>query len=405
LSDIASSAGSSPDDDRHDREDLIVWGAPVPVLPRFAVGRTPDAPPELSVSAVLACAMLSFSCPGLLPLRPILPASAASIIDKVLSMIAIRPVQPGGPEVLAIDTYANPVPGPDEILVTTEAIGVNYIDVYHRSGRYPQSTPIPLGQEGAGVIAEVGMGVTNLRVGERVAWCGVPGSYATLVVVPAAKAVPVPEVIGPRLAAALLLQGLTAHYLATSTFPLRSGHTALIHAGGGGGGLLLVQLAKRAGARVLATTSTAAKATLIRSLGADEVIFYDGFPAEAKRITGGRGVDVVYDSVGATTFAGSLDSLAPRGLLALYGQSSGPVGAVDPQLLAAKGSLFLTRPTLKDYTLTRAELLTRTDDLFARIQAKELSVRIDRTFPLALAADAHRVLESRASSGKILLIP
>jgi NADPH2:quinone reductase len=320
-------------------------------------------------------------------------------------MIAIRPVQPGGPEVLTVATYATPAPGPDEVLVTAEAIGVNFIDVYHRAGRYPQPSPIPLGQEGAGVIAQVGSGVTNLRVGERVAWCGVPGSYATQVVIPAAKAVPVPEQIGPLLAAAVLLQGLTAHYLATSTFPLRPGHTALIHAAGGGVGLLLVQLAKRAGARVLATTSSSAKAALIRSLGADEVIFYDGFPAEAKRITGGRGVDVAYDSVGATTFAGSLDSLAPRGLLALYGQSSGAVAAIDPQLLAAKGSLFLTRPTLKDYTLTRTELRTRTDDLFARIQAQELSVRIDRTLPLELAADAHRALESRATSGKILLIP
>ena len=320
-------------------------------------------------------------------------------------MIAIRPLKPGGPDILSAETFASPVPGTDEILVTTEAIGVNYIDVYHRIGFYPQPSPILLGQEGAGVIAQVGAGVTSLRVGERVAWYGVPGSYATQVVVPAAKAVPVPEVIGPRLAAAVLLQGLTAHYLATSTFPLRPGHTALIHAAGGGVGLLLVQLAKRAGARVLATTSTAAKAALIRSLGADEVIFYDGFPTEAKRITGGRGVDVVYDSVGATTFDGSLDSLAPRGLLALYGQSSGGVGAVDPLLLATKGSLFLTRPALKDYTQTRTELRTRTDDLFARIQAQELSVRIDRTLPLAQAADAHRALESRATSGKILLIP
>ncbi|HEX3134107.1 MAG TPA: zinc-binding dehydrogenase, partial [Planctomycetota bacterium] len=230
-------------------------------------------------------------------------------------------------------------------------------------------------------------------------------SYAIHVVMPAVKAVPVPAGVAPATVAALLLQGLTAHYLATSTFPLRAGHTAVIHAAEGGVGQLLLQLAKRAGARVLATSSSPEKHALIRALGADAVATYDDFVAEAKRLTNGRGVDVVYDSVGATTVPGSLDSLAPRGLLALFGQSSGPVPPLDPQVLSAKGSLFLTRPKLQDYTLTREELLGRCTDLFARINAGELTVRIDRTVPLAQAADAHRALEGRATSGKIILTP
>lgn len=320
-------------------------------------------------------------------------------------MFAIRPALPGGPEILQLSEHPTPSAGAEEVLVRTEAIGVNYIDVYHRTGLYPLPPPMQLGQEGAGYIEQVGPGVTSMRVGDLVAWSGVAGSYATHVVVPVAKAVPVPMLVGARVAAAVMLQGLTAHYLATSTFPLHAGHTALIHAAGGGVGLLLVQLAKRAGARVVATTSTAAKAEVLRGLGADEVVRYEAFPVAAKRFTAGRGVDVVYDSVGQSTLAGSLDSLAPRGLLVLFGQSSGPVSPFDPQLLAAKGSLFLTRPTLKDYTLTRAELRSRTDDLFARIQAKELRVQIDRTVPLAQAAEAHRALEGRGTSGKILLIP
>ncbi len=320
-------------------------------------------------------------------------------------MYAIRPIHPGGPEVMSLAEYPTPVPAPDELLVRSIAIGVNFIDVYHRTGLYVQPSPIPLGQEGAGVIEQVGSGITTMRVGDEVAWSGVPGSYATHVLVPAAKAVAVPMVVGAQIAAAVMLQGLTAHYLATSTFALRPGHTALIHAAGGGVGLLLVQLAKRAGARVLATTSRTTKAELLRSLGADEVTTYEGFPAVARRLTAGRGVDVVYDSVGATTFLGSLDSLAPRGLLVLFGQSSGPVPAFDPQLLAAKGSLFLTRPTLKDYTQNRTELRSRTDELFARIQRGELHVQIDRTVPLAQAAEAHRALEGRGTSGKIMLVP
>jgi len=320
-------------------------------------------------------------------------------------MFAIRPVHTGGPEVLVPADYPTPTPGPDAVLVRTEAIGVNFIDVYHRRGLYPQPLPLPLGLEGAGVIEQLGAGVTTLAVGERIGWCGVPGSYATHVVVPATKAVPVPTGLASTTVAALLLQGLTAHYLATSTFPLRAGHTAVIHAAAGGVGQLLLQLAKRAGARVLATSSSPKKHDLIRALGADAVATYETFVAEAKRLTGGRGVDVVYDSVGATTMAGSLDCLAPRGLLALFGQSSGPVPPLDPQVLSVKGSLFLTRPKLQDYTLTREELLGRCGDLFARIKAGELSVCIDRTLPLAQAGDAHRALEGRATSGKIVLVP
>lgn len=320
-------------------------------------------------------------------------------------MFAIRPDRTGGPEVLLLAEHPTPTPGPDEVLVRTEAIGVNFIDVYHRRGLYPQPSPIPLGQEGAGIIERLGANVTTLRAGARVGWCGVPGSYATHVVVPAAKAVPVPDGVTAASAAALLLQGLTAHYLATSTFPLRAGHVAVIHAAAGGVGQLLVQLARQAGARVLATSSSPGKHDLIRALGADAVATYETFVAEAKRLSNGRGADVVYDSVGAATVPGSLDSLAPRGLLALFGQSSGPVPPMDPQVLSAKGSLFLTRPTLRDYTLTREELLMRSDDLFARIAAGRLALRIDRTLPLAQAADAHRALEARATSGKVLLIP
>lgn len=320
-------------------------------------------------------------------------------------MFAIRPDRIGGPEVLALAEFLTPTPGPDDVLVRTEAIGVNFIDIYHRRGLYPLPSPLPIGQEGAGVIERVGGAVASLRVGDRVGWCGVPGSYATHVVVPAARAVKVPAGVDSVTAAAALLQGLTAQYLATSTFPLRSGHTAVVHAGAGGVGRLLVQLAKQAGARVLATTSSPAKREIVRALGADAVATYETFVAEVKALTGGRGADVVYDSVGATTFQGSLDSLAPRGVLALFGQASGPVPPLDPQVLSAKGSLFLTRPTLGHYTRTRDELIERSDDLFARIRAGTLKLHIDRTVPLAQAAEAHRALEGKATSGKIVLVP
>jgi NADPH:quinone reductase len=322
-------------------------------------------------------------------------------------MKAIRPAAPGGPEVLELVDLPTPSPRAEQVLVRTAAIGVNYIDVYHRIGLYKTELPIPIGLEGAGVVEAVGPGVDTLRVGEQVAWCQAPGSYATHVLVPADRAVPVPVSIDVRVAAALLLQGMTAHYLARDAFRLAPGQVALVHAAAGGVGLLLVQLAKRAGARVIGTVSTPEKAALARGAGADEIILYreQDFEAEARRLTGGKGVDVVYDSVGRTTFEKSLRSLKSRGYLVLYGQSSGVVAPFDPQLLSANGSLFLTRPTLGHYTQGRAELLARAEELFEAVASRELDVRIAQTFPLAEAAAAHRALEGRATTGKVLLIP
>jgi NADPH2:quinone reductase len=321
-------------------------------------------------------------------------------------MKAIRPRQIGGPEHLALEDLPTPTPGAAEVLVRVAAAGVNYIDIYHRTGLYSLPLPLALGLEGAGTVEQVGGAVRDLRVGERVAWCGVPGSYASHVVAPAERLVPVPDGIDTMVAAALLLQGLTAHYLSRSTFPLRAGHVALVHAAAGGVGLLLVQLAKRAGAQVIGTVSTEAKAALAKDAGADHVIDYrlGDFAAEAKRLTGGRGVDVAYDSVGKATFDQSLDALAPRGYLVLFGQSSGMVPPLELARLA-KGSNFLTRPSLGHYTATRAELLSRSSDLFGLVASGDLRVRIDSTFPLEQAADAHRALAGRATTGKVLLIP
>jgi NADPH:quinone reductase len=322
-------------------------------------------------------------------------------------MKAIRPADPGGPDVLTLAEFPEPAPSLGQVLVRTTAIGVNYIDVYHRTALYPAPRPIPMGLEGAGVVVSVGQDVTELRAGQRVAWCQAPGSYATHVLVPAARAVEIPEGIDDRVAAALLLQGMTAHYLSHDTFPLRPGHVALIHAAAGGVGLLLVQLAKRAGARVIGTVSTPEKAELARGAGADEIIFYreQSVDAEVRRLTDGQGADVVYDSVGKATAAESLRSLRPRGYLVLFGQSSGMVSPIDPQQLSASGSLFLTRPTLAHYTRDRAELMARASALFQAVQKESLSVRISRTFPLAEARAAHEALEARATTGKILLIP
>jgi NADPH2:quinone reductase len=322
-------------------------------------------------------------------------------------MQAIRPNAPGGPEVLVLTELPTPVPGPKQVLVRTEAIGVNFIDVYTRSGQYGGPRPIPVGQEGAGVIEAVGDGVREFAPGDRVGFTGNPGAYATHVLVPAERAVPLTSGIDARLAAASLLQGLTAHYLVYSTFALAAGHSAIVHAASGGVGSLLVQLAKRAGAQVIATVSTRAKAELASQAGADHVVLYteQDFEAEARRITGGRGVDVVYDSVGKATFDRSLASLRPRGYMVLFGQSSGAVAPLDPQVLAAKGSLFLTRPTLGHYIATRDELLARTSEVFGLITRGALDVRISQTFALADAASAHRALESRATTGKVLLIP
>jgi NADPH2:quinone reductase len=322
-------------------------------------------------------------------------------------MRAIRVHEYGGPEVMRYEELPLLEPGENEARVRIVAAGLNFIDIYQRSGQYRLSLPLTLGLEAAGIVDAVGPGVTDLQPGDRVAYAMQQGAYAQFAVVPAWKLVPVPEAIELTVAAATMLQGMTAHYLASSTFPLQPGQTALVLAAAGGVGLLLTQIAKRRGARVIGAVSTAAKAELARRAGADEVILYTeaDLEAEVKRLTGGRGVDVVYDSVGRDTFEKSLNCLRPRGLLALYGQSSGAVPPFDPQVLNAKGSLFLTRPSLGHYVATRAELLERANDLFAWIAAGELEVRIDRTFPLAEAAAAHVALASRQTTGKVLLIP
>jgi NADPH2:quinone reductase len=289
--------------------------------------------------------------------------------------------------------------------VRLSAAGVNFIDIYHRIGLYPLPLPFTPGNEGAGVVEAVGPEVTEVRTGDRVAYAMATGSYAELAVVPAFRLVPIPDTVSFEAAAAAMLQGMTAHYLAHSTFPLAPGHQALVHAAAGGVGLLLVQMAKKRGARVLGTVSTEAKAEAARRAGADVVIRYteEDFEAVARRETDGRGLDVVYDSVGKTTFDKSLRSLRPRGLLALFGQSSGPVPPFDPGELAKRGSLFLTRPTLAHYNLDRKELLARASDVLSWMEKGELEVTIDRTLPLAQAAEAHRLLESRQTSGKLVL--
>ena len=321
-------------------------------------------------------------------------------------MKAIRLHAPGGPEALAFEDVPEPTPKAGEARVRVEAAGVNFIDVYHRSGLYKVAMPATLGQEGAGRVEAVGPGVTDVAPGDLVAWAFTLGSYAEKAVVPAAKLVKVPDGVSPRVAAAAMLQGMTAHYLACSTYPLKAGDTCLVHAAAGGVGLLLTQIAKMRGARVLGTVSTPAKAALALEAGVDVIIQYttEDFEAEAKKATSGRGVNVVYDSVGKTTFEKSLASLAPRGLLALFGQSSGPVPPFDPQILNQRGSLYLTRPTLGHYIATREELLWRAGDVLGWIREGRLRVRIDREFPLSSAADAHRALESRATSGKVLLV-
>lgn len=321
-------------------------------------------------------------------------------------MKAIRVHQPGGPEALRYEDVAEPAPQAGEVLVRLEAAGVNFIDVYFRSGQYkPATLPFTLGQEGAGLIEAVGSSVEGLKVGDRVAFTGVGGAYAERAVVPAARLVPIPAGVPSHQAAAAMLQGMTAHYLATSTFPLQRGHTCLIHAAAGGVGLLLVQMAKLRGARVLGTVSTEEKAALAREAGADEIIFYtrQDFVAETRRLTQGEGVDVVYDSVGKTTFLPGLDALKPRGLMALFGQSSGAVEPVVPQLLNQKGSLFLTRPSLQHYVHSTQELRERSDEIFGWIASGRLKLRIHQTYPLSQAADAHRALEGRQTSGKLLL--
>ncbi|MBI4240217.1 MAG: quinone oxidoreductase [Candidatus Rokubacteria bacterium] len=322
-------------------------------------------------------------------------------------MKAVRVHQPGGPEVMKLDELPTPAPGAGQARVKIEAAGVNFIDIYQRSGLYKGPLPFGLGLEGAGTVEAVGPNVSEVKVGDRVAWTGVPGSYATHNLIPAERLVVLPAKLSFQDGAAAMLQGMTAHYLSHSTYPLKPGDTCLIHAAAGGVGLLLCQMAKMRGARVIGTVSTDAKAKLAREAGADEVILYtqQDFEAEVKRVTGGKGVNVVYDSVAKDTFDKSLNCLAPRGYLVLFGQSSGPLPPFDAQMLAAKGSLFLTRPSLNTYTASRQELLQRAGEVLGWIGAGKLRLRVERTFPLAEAAEAHKALAGRQTTGKVLLLP
>jgi NADPH:quinone reductase len=323
-------------------------------------------------------------------------------------MKAIRIHSLGGPEVLQLEDIPEPEPKEGEAVVRLEAIGVNYIDVYFRTGLYKgPALPFTLGQEGAGTVTALGPGVTDLAMGDQVAYTGVHGSYAEFAAVPAARLVKLPGGVTTRQGAAAMLQGMTAHYLATSTYSLKEGDACLVHAAAGGVGQLLCQVAKLRGARVFGTVSTEAKAELAREAGADEVIRYDqqDFAAEVKRLTGGHGVQVVYDGVGRATFDKSLDSLARRGTLVLFGQASGPVPLFDPALLNTKGSLYLTRPSLTHYIATPEELQRRAEDVLGWIAEGRLKIKIGLELPLAEAAEAHRALEERRTTGKVLLKP
>lgn len=322
-------------------------------------------------------------------------------------MRAVRIEQTGGPEVLAVHEVPAPLPDAGEVVVQVAAAGVNFIDTYQRSGAYPLALPTGLGLEGAGVVTAVGTEVSDRKVGDVVAWTDTLGSYAEAVAVPAQRTVRVPVGLEPTTAASLMLQGITAHYLAHSTHALRRGEVALIYAAAGGVGRLLVQLAKRRGARVLACTSTPDKAALVRELGADEVILYrdTDLPTAVRELTDGQGVDVVYDSVGADTFAASLRSLRPRGLLVLYGQASGPVPPLDLQELNRHGSLFVTRPSIGAYTATPDELAWRAGALFDLVLAGKLDVHVHARYPLDAAGDAHRDLTAGGTTGKLLLTP
>jgi len=320
---------------------------------------------------------------------------------------AIRVHSPGGPDALRYEDVPQPSPAAGDVLVKVQAAGVNYIDVYQRNGLYKVATPFTLGQEAAGVVTAVGTGVTDPKLGDRVAYTSILGAYADYAVVPADRVVVLPDGVTTRQAAAAMLQGMTAHYLASTTYPLKAGDTCLVHAAAGGVGLLLCQVASRRGARVIGTVSTREKAALARDAGARDVILYteQDFEAEAKRLTGGLGLQVVYDSVGKTTFEKGLNCLTRRGMMVLYGQSSGPIGSFDPQVLSQKGSLFLTRPTLAHYIATRAELVTRAGEVLSWLKSGTLKVRIEHEFSLAEAAEAHRALEARKTTGKLLLIP
>ena len=322
-------------------------------------------------------------------------------------MKAIHVKEPGGPEVMQVVDVPTPAPGPKQALVRIAASGVNFIDVYFRTGLYKADLPVTLGSEAAGTVEAVGSDVTLVAPGDRVAYAMVRGSYAEYAVVPEAHLVKLPDTVDFQSAAAAMLQGMTAHYLTHSTFPLAAGQTCLVHAAAGGAGRLIAQMAKTRGARVIGTVSSAAKAAIAAEAGVDQTINYTetSFDTEVRRMTDGDGVDVVYDSVGRTTFDQSMACLRPRGMLVLFGQSSGPVTPLDPQVLNTRGSLFLTRPSLAHYLLTRDELLWRAGDVLTAVERGTLDLRIDRTYPLGSAADAHGDLESRRSTGKLLLIP
>lgn len=329
-----------------------------------------------------------------------------------MSIRAIQARQAGGPEALELVELPDPDPGPGELLVEVAAAGINFIDTYRRSGVYPVPFPHTLGSEGSGRVLALGPETTGFSPGDAVAWAEAPGSYASRVIVRASNALPVPDDVSLRTAAALPLQGMTAHYLVTSTFPVHSGQDVLVHAASGGVGLLLTQLASARGARVIGTVSTAEKESLARAAGASEVIRYTeldhlatDLPTRVRALTGGAGVHAVYDGVGKDTFDASLASLRTRGMLVLFGGASGQVPPVNPQRLSAAGSLYLTRPKLGDYIADRAELTWRADELFRAVSAGELVVRVGATFPLAQAAEAHRALESRRTTGKVLLTP
>ncbi len=322
-------------------------------------------------------------------------------------MKAVRVHTQGGPEVMKLDDVPEPTPKAGEAVVKVDAAGLNYIDVYQRSGLYKLAMPFTLGLEAGGTVTAVGAGVTEVKVGDKVAYTGVPGAYAQYAAVPAPRLVVLPAGLSTKQGAAMMLQGMTAHYLACSTYPLKKGDTCLVHAAAGGVGLILCQIARMRGARVIGTVSTDEKAKLAREAGADEVILYtkQDFEAEVKRITGGKGCQVVYDSVGKTTFDKGFNCLSPRGMMVLFGQSSGPIGPFDPQILNQKGSIFLTRPSLFHYIATREELVQRASDLAEWIKAGTLRLRTEFEFPLKDAAEAHRALEGRRTTGKVLLIP
>jgi NADPH2:quinone reductase len=349
-------------------------------------------------SALISIKVLGFGCFGF-------GVDCASIILTVMKAIQVQ--KTGGPEVLTLVDLPVPKPKPNEAVVKIAAVGVNFIDIYFREGRYPAPLPFVDGQEAAGTVSEIGSEVQSLKPGDRVAYTGVMGSYAEYAAVPAERLVRVPEKIMDEQAAAAMLQGMTAHYLVYSTYPLKKGETALIHAAAGGVGLLLVQMAKNIGALVIGTAGSAEKAKLAREAGADEVILYNeqDFEAETKRLTHGKGVHVVYDGVGKTTFEKGLNILLPRGYMVLFGGASGAVPLFDPIRLTQKGSLFLTRPSLGNYIATREELEQRATDVLNMIAQGKLKLRIEHTYKLEQAQQAHRDLEGRKTTGKLLLIP